>query len=305
MLSILYPFGWAVAAAVWTAWVAWQAWRRDLARAELRHWGAILLGGAPYALYAYLVIRSHPVLALWDAQNLTPAPPLLDTLLALSPALILAALGAGRVFREGESQFKFLALWLIVGIALVYLPLNFQRRLISGWYIPVGALAVYALAQLSSATVRRFASLALLFLALPTNAIIILGGLNAVSSQQPALTSFQPELAAFKWLEDHAPGNSLVLAAPETSLRLPAYASMQVIYAHPFETVAAGLRHAEVLAFFSGNLTQEQLAEYVARMHIDYLFYGPRERVLGNLPSLPGWHVVYESGDMHIWAPLP
>ena len=48
------------------------------------------LGGGAFLLYQYFAIQSDPVLAQWNAQNITAAPGLLDFILSFSPAIILA-----------------------------------------------------------------------------------------------------------------------------------------------------------------------------------------------------------------------
>src|SRR5690606_16607464 len=137
--------------------------------------------------YALWVITTHPVLAGWNAQNLTPAMPLWDLVVSLSPALLLAlpgaylALpGAYLALRQRERGMQVLAVWLLVCLVMLYLPFGLQRRMSSGLYVPVVALAVYALVHwLANAAHRRVAFIMILLLALPTNLLILLGGIQA------------------------------------------------------------------------------------------------------------------------------
>ena len=72
-----------------------------------------------------------------------------------------------------------------------------------------------------------------------------------------------------------------------------------MIYGHPFETVDAPARQAAVEGFFSGKPGASDLPE---QFHVSYIFYGPRERELGPLPSLPGWRAAFQQGDVTIYA---
>jgi hypothetical protein len=288
LLSIMYPFGWAVAAAVLAVAALAKA-------ASWRQAAAVAVGGAPYALYALLSINNDPQLAAWNAQNLTPAPALADLLVSLSPALILALIGCYFALKGKQRGFYILIVWLLTALALVYIPTNLQRRLISGLYVPIAGLAVVAIYELLKRP--KIALLSLMLLSLPTNLLVILGGINAASRQDPNLYIDRDELAAFAWLEATQP-DALVLAAPQTGLLIPAYSDSRVLYGHPFETPNAEKQRALVENFFrAGN------GQLLDLDHFDLIFYGPREAGLGILPAMPGWQPAFTSGDVSIYAP--
>jgi hypothetical protein len=54
-------------------------------------------------VYDFWIARIHPALASWNAQNITPTPPLWDVVLSLSPALFFAGVEA-LVRPQGGSQ---------------------------------------------------------------------------------------------------------------------------------------------------------------------------------------------------------
>jgi hypothetical protein len=197
--------------------------------------------------------------------------------------------------KRRQRELYILVVWLLVALALVYFPTSLQRRLISGLYIPTAGLAVVAIFEMLKRP--RSALIALLLLSLPTNLIIILGGLNAARQQDSNLYVDRDELAAFNWMDTHAP-QTLVLAAPQTGLLIPAYADARVLYGHPFETPDADAQRAQIENFFrSGD------AALLASEHIDLIFFGPREADLGALPAYPGWQPAFTSGDVTVYAP--
>jgi hypothetical protein len=304
LLSILYPFGWLVTVLILASWLLWQAAHRAKLAGELARWLSVFLGGLPFAAYSLWVVNAQPILRQWTQLNLTPAPMPLDLLIAFSPALLLALLGAYHAWRTNNQTFLFLGLWFLIGLFLVYFPGSLQRRFISGLYVPVAGLAIFALGWLRENR-RQFRNLAfaLILFSVLTNIILLMSGLGAAHAQDAALYLERTELAAFQWLDEHASG-AVVLAAPESGLFIPAYSGTRVIYGHPFETVQADARRIGVQRFY-GGLTSNAAENYLRAEGVEYVFYGPRERALGPLPTLPNWKPVYSEGGIEIWAPTP
>jgi hypothetical protein len=295
LLAVVYPFGWAVALAALLAHAAFARGLRGDAKPSLIQAAWVLAGGLPAAAYSLWVVNAHPVLAQWNAQNLTPAPPLWDFVVSFSTALVIAVLGAAALVRERRKEAYVLLAWAAVGITLVYLPLGLQRRFVSGLYVPLAALAVLGLAQWFHQPGRlRIATAGLLLVSVLTNVLILLGAAQAARAQEPALYLSADETAAYAWLDEHATPGALVLAPPQYGLRLPAYADVRVWYGHPFETIEADERRAEVEAFFDERIDQGQ---FLAENQFDY--------VLANEAGLtiPGWDVLLEQGDFVVLAP--
>lgn len=302
VLSIVYPFGWAATVAILTGWTLALALQRAPFKRELLHAATVSAGGVPYAVYTYYTVQTHPVLSLWDAQNLTPTPAAWDVLATFSPVLLLALIGFFFVALRKERRLQFLMVWVAVIAIAIYAPANLQRRLATGLYIPLVCLAVYATYQLIESTVvRRLTLFAMLLLSLPTNAIVVAGGIASVRNSDPLLTLSVAEADGFRWLNANAPHGSLVLAAPQTGLFLPSNAPVRVLFGHWFETVHARDRHDELVAFFD-VMDSSDVLDYLESEDVDYIFYGPRERVLGAMPQLTGWTPVYETADLQIWS---
>lgn len=294
--AVVYPFGWAAAAAVVLAAVGLAQFRGAASRTEWQQTACVLAGGLPYALYALWVVNSHPMLAGWNAQNLTPTMPLWDLVVSLSPALILAIPGAYLAFKRRESGMQRLAVWLLVCAVMLYLPFGLQRRMSSGLYVPAVGLAVYALWQaLRQPASRRAAVLALVLLALPTNVLILLGGWQASRAQDPALYVHRDEIAAYRWLDAHAAG-ALLLAPERNSLHAPAFADVRVWYGHPFETVQASQRQMELEAFLHAPGEQPAWLDAGA---VTYLLV---DQATSSLPALEGWSRMFTSGTIQVWA---
>jgi hypothetical protein len=316
LLSILSPFGIAIALAVLAGLLFWELAALLFSGSGLSFAGAISapvcrrlfyrliwtsLFGIPVVLYDLWVTRVDPQLAIWDAQNITLTPPAWDLVLAFSPILLLALPGAWYVIRRHEQYARVLLVWALISVILINFPLGFQRRFLMGLYVPLVGLAVYGLellvARFSIRLARRVAVLAMA-LALPTILFVLLVGMFGVQTHNPALYLTQGEAMSLEWLESNTPATALVLASPETGLLIPARTGRRVIYGHAFETVNAVKEKAQVEKFFQGFTPGDipSAADFLEQRQVDYVFYGPRERQLGSLPGQLGLRQVYSGG---------
>jgi hypothetical protein len=285
-------------------------------RWALRRLVGALLGGGAYLLYCLREIARDPLLAGWNAQNLTLSPPAWDLLISLSPAILLAVPGLVVAWRSGGSGGRLLALWSVIGLLLVYLPFGLQRRFMLGLYIPLAGLAVAGAWRFVSGTRRRgrWAFAVLFLISIPTNLLVLAAGLNGAQTRDPALYLSGGEKALMAWLAEATPAGAVVLAAPETGLLIPAHSGRRVLYGHPFESVPAGMRQSQVTGFYSGNSTS---TDWDLLSQVDYVVYGPRERALAAngeqaasegqpaLEALSDLECVYASGGVEVYRVTP
>lgn len=263
---------------------------------------SISLGG-PILLYQYFVINSHPVLSLWNAQNLTPMPSIGDLILSLSPSFIFAIIGIISYFRRKEQPKSLLLIvWVIIGFSLLYLPLNLQRRLIVGYFIPVACMAIWGIKSLLvSGKRQKLIWITFLALSLPTNILILFSGFYGISNHSVALYLYKSEAKAFEWLKTHSGQDALILSAPETGLFIPAWTGRRVLYGHPFETANAEQERKIVLDILEQKTTFPEIQAFLKNEKVNYIFFGPREKKIGTMKNLDLFEVVYHSGDTIIY----
>lgn len=312
-LAVAMPFGVAMALAVLgalAAWEAWAGWRagqgwKALWRQLPQRFLWTLSGGGPVLLYYLWVTQTDPLLAGWNAQNLTPSPPLWDLALSLSPALLLALPGAWLAWKRRIPSDRLLLVWALLGLGLLYLPLGLQRRLMTGLYIPLIGLAGLGLEQIETRLGKRTGLLATLTLvfALLTNLLVLLAGQQGARTHAAELYLQRGEASALAWIAQDTPPQSLVLASPGMGLFIPAYTGRRVLYGHPFETVNAVQEQAAVEQFFSAGVQAGR--DFLAQRGVDYILYGPRERALGNWLEQSGLPIVYQADGIVIYAAQP
>jgi hypothetical protein len=299
LLGILAPFGIVIVGLAHASMLVWQVvgdWRQS--RLQTRAiWQTpalynliwIGLAGGPWLIYDYWAATHDPVLSGWNAQNLTPSPPVWDLFLALSPVLLLAILSLRHIRGENNRGLRLLMLWCGLGLALLYLPFGLQRRFLMGLFVPFCGLAAFEIWHWSQSRRRSPAFLTGLTLlaSMPTLAIIFLGIGQAIQSHDAQLYLTRGESQALQWLNDHTATGSLVLSGPQTGAFIPAFTGRRVIYGHPFETVNAAQEKANLAHFFQASpdaWNAHQDAQFLLQRRVDYVWIGPREQQLGGLP---------------------
>jgi hypothetical protein len=301
LLAVLSPFGVVIALLVGGAFLAWEAtadWRQNansLGDVVRRQRAAIFLlaaaaaGSAPLLAYYAWLPGSDPVIAGWNAQNLTPTPPAWDLLLAFSPVLLLAGVGLVRAVGSEAPGTRLLAAWLVVGFVLLLLPLGLQRRFIMGLFVPAAGLAGLSLAYLAQRWPggwKRLGALALA-LPLPTLLFLLLGAALAFGGRHPLFFLTQDEYQAMEWLRSHAPAGSVVAAPPDRGMYIPGYTGLRVVYGHPFETVNAEAEEAALEAFFSaGPQDESEACLFLMERQVDYVLYTRFTRMRAYPPAM-------------------
>jgi hypothetical protein len=312
LLALISPFGIVVAAMVMAGRLVWD-WIDQTGSISMDHqWmgilarlAGVLTVGGPVLLYDIAAARLDPVLGGWNAQNLTPTPPVWDIVIAFLPVLAPAVWGGWLAGRRNEAGGRWLAVWALAGMLMLFLPFGLQRRFILGYYLPLAGLAAISLADVAARWKRKAVFLTgLVFcLAIPTNLMILIGGVGAAATHPPILYLYRDEAAAFEWIRANTGSESVFLTGPQTGMFLPAHTGRRVIYGHPFETVNAAVEEKRVTAFFSGHVTAQETAELLARA--DYVLVGPRELDLPGGPVDPGGKVVFRAGRTVIYQVKP
>lgn len=301
LISVVFQFALVVALVAAAAWVLWT-WieTRRLDWLPIVSLGAL---GGPYLLYQFWAIQSDPVLAGWNAQNITPSPYLYDFVISFSPALLLALPGILGLERQAQHPARRLLIsWFALGLLLIYVPFALQRRFMLGFYIPTAALAVYGIDFLR----QRYVSLAKVLvpltfsLALPTNILLIVIGLIGVLGHSSFLYLRADEARALAWIEQQTPSRALVVASPELARWIPGMTGRRVIYGHPYETVNAAREEQWVNTVYQqpGPVNLEMLES----RKVDYVIYGPREKSLASKADFSALRLAFQDGQVQVYA---
>ncbi|MEM5775079.1 MAG: hypothetical protein AAGU05_08785 [Anaerolineaceae bacterium] len=248
----------------------------------LRATAVMVAVSAPWVIYNLVMFSTDVYLRGWASQNLIISPPWQDYLISFLIILPFAAWGAVRLLQNKSSLYAFFpASVMMVFPLLAYAPFNMQRRLPDGIWLAL-VIAGFSLFENRKNNAQRSVPFALMAISLLTPVIILAGAFQAIRT--PGQPIYQPEeqVIAFEYLGASAPAGSVVLAAYETSNALPAWAAVRVVAGLGPESVYFDSAVGDVNLFFSGNLSGESQTEMLRKYSVDYVFYGPQERRLGD-----------------------
>ena len=319
-LSVLAPFAVVVAASVLAAVSAWEIFTRLMNR-QARNTAAdeaqftqtwlppafyalvkVLIGGVPFLIYQLLAIRLDPVLSGWNAQNLTPSVPAWNVIVSLSPAILVGTLWLFIAWRRKYEINLLCRIWLLSGIALLYIPFDLQRRFMMGLFIPAAYLAGLGIQALAENSPRKanLGGASLVLFSIITNLVILASTFHGISSRDPLIYLSRDEAAALEWIAANTEEGALVLASPDMGLFIPAHTGRRVIYGHPFETVNAVEEKQAVTAFYSSSADMDRQA-FLEERGIDFVFLGARERSY-QPPAMPDSLLpVYSTAEVVIY----
>jgi len=284
-------------------------------RVEMGAWlrlAALWAAALPLLAYQFWALKTAGVLANRE-QEATMTGSLATILLGFGLVLILAVVApllpeARRRFASPDA-LRFLLVWAVVGIAITYLPVNFQRKLLMGAQIPLCLLAGPALAALTSrlsGALPVLAAGAVVIATTPThlmNLMDTVGKLEAnAGSHLPYLTT--DERDALRWLHDHTARGDAVLVAPDRtshlrlpgqalwphlSVYVPALAGNTVYNGHWSETTDFKRKLNEGWTFFRRATPDEARRAFLEQSGVKYVLYlnnladGPITDAFGNV----------------------
>jgi hypothetical protein len=185
----------------------------------------------------------------------------------------------------------------------MYLPLPLQRRLSLGLGAPLGLLAGVGwwrgVRPRIKARWRGLAQGLVVAFCVLTPVFLIVGHLATASD----FCLSDGEWAAIEWLREEGEPDAVVLCSPRMGLFVPAWAGQPVVYGHPFETVDAERRKAEVEAYWGGYMSAVDSEAVVQRNRVGYIFIGPREWSLRGsvLDDKMAGKLVFEAGDVKVY----
>lgn len=295
-LAVVHPIAMPVALAVLGAYLLALTWReRRIPWREVAGVGAAGLVAAPLMLYILVAFSTNPAMAAWAAQNETLSLPPWNYALGYGLVLLLALGGLVVAARRRERGDLFVLAWVVSAAVLLYLPTALQRRFITGFHVPLVILAALGLEQIVWPRVREgrrslVTGLILAFTALTNLFVPLVTVMGAAQGAHP-LAMTGGEAAACAWLGEHTAWTDTVLAPAETGEFVPAWAGNRVVYGHPFETIDAETKEAEVNHFFGPDATAAERRAMLERYGVRYVLVTSPELELeaAELGLSPAW----------------
>jgi hypothetical protein len=226
-------------------------------------------------------------------QNLMSSPELLPLLTAFLPLILLALFGAIDQLKipERRTAVIFLIGWSILHFVLAYLPVPFQRRLLSGVQFPLSVLAAFTLHQ----KIRKpiFIGLILIFLTC-TNLYIMKTQLSELKSRTMPLYIPDQYQSAFRWLSNKPKG--AVLSAFTTANFIPANTGMPAYWGH--SALSPNIKEKRIAV---KNFYESPTPDFIRTNNIRYIFLGWEERQYSTPELLSPFSCIYNRDRLRIY----
>lgn len=248
----------------------------------------------------------------YGRQNTTGSPPPWTLAVDFGLLLPLAVVGAlnRKVWAE---QRALLFLWAVSLLALMYLPVPFQRRFGFGLQPALAVLGGLGMAHLSDLLRKR--RMLVFGLGLRTAlAVGLFSGtmlgyvllLMAASGIGPlGATVYEPRgnLLAAEWLASHSGEKDVLLVSTETGNYLAGRIRGRVVVGHKAGTVDYDAKEALIERFFNPATGPAERLEVVQETKATLIFLGKRERALGGAPlrEEDGFSLLYDANSVQIY----
>jgi hypothetical protein len=264
-------------------------------------WTLICVWSGPVSLYlAYLVQRSpvwSGVLAQYgNAGVFTPAPAQLLILMGV-PLLLVVAGRDGLTSAEWKRPRELvLRSWLVVGFALLYIPTDFQIKMLGGWQVPVGVLATRALFTsvlpvFRSLRLPRNMNVAtalgvlLVLVVLPANLYLLSWRFIDLGRHDYPYYIHKDEHAALQWLEANSRPSEVVLSSLTIGQHIPGVSGNKALLAHWAQSLDFYEKRRLVSSFYSETASDSERIDILSRFQVQYVFHGSEERLSGYRPG--------------------
>lgn len=279
--------------------------------------GLILIGAVsfpPAGYFTYLTSQNplwREVLAQFDnAGVFTPNLLHLPVLLGLSFVITImyGIVSVQRLRRTSawpaldvESPTAFIWVWTIVGFGLLYIPTDFQIKMLNPYQIPLALLTSRAIwktiahiAALPAARRSMLSSIqalaqrrpmilaaAVVILMLPTNVYLLGWRLYDITRVAAPYYLTDDQVAVLRWLDARSDEHAVVLADLTIGQYVPALTGQRAVLAHWAQTVNYYQKRSDVERFFDSDTPAEERAALLRRSQVAYVIYGPEEQALG------------------------
>ncbi len=273
------------------------------------------------ALQAFLITTADDVwrgvLSQFDnAEAWTPNPLHLPILMGIAWLLAIWALDIRTPWKSRDDTHLLITAWFLSHFVLVYLPLNFQIHLLSGWQVVTGVLATIGLyTRVLPWLQRRFqntpperlthyASIALVLVVIPTNVYLFAWRFLDLRRGENPYYLRSHEVAALAYLEGQVTGDDVVLASLDIGQFVPALTGARSFLGHWAQTLDFYGKRDSVAAFFNSATSDSDRLAILQDYGVDYVLYTPQEALLGDYDPASASFLdeVFADGSARVYA---
>lgn len=263
--------------------------KREIIWTYLKHYLVVGIIASPAAVYLLLLSQRDWVIRNWSAQNILPSPSVWMYIIGYGIILWLAFVGVYYVLKQRDNKSMFFVVWAATSAILLYIPVDFQRRMSEGLHIPLVFLAffgsMYMLQHINVTKVaRRTVFVMVLVIFLPLTNIQIVGQDIHLFQSKKTLPYYlyQDEVTAMQWLRDNVSIDEVTFSSYYMGNYIPAYSGRVVWIGHGPQTIDLPDKHATMQWFWENQEEGDAKQEFLDSWEIDWVWYGRKEKELGS-----------------------
>lgn len=277
--------------------------------------GLVLVGGLsfpPAGYFAYLTSQNplwRQVLEQFDNAGIF-TPDLLHLPLLLGLPFVITVIDGIRSLAQrianrslsvevGALPITFLWVWVVVGFGLLYIPTDYQIKMLNPYQVPLAILATRAVWRLGQHRKWKpiVLTLALVGLTIPTNLYLFSWRILELSRAEAPFYLTQDEVAVLDWLDARSEERAVVLSGLNLGQYVPALTGQRAFLAHWAQTVDFFEKRTMAQRFFDGTIPATERTAIVDRFQLRYVLFGAEERTFGQYDPAtdPGLRVAYKT----------
>jgi len=285
------------------------------------HLAIIFLLSLPSIIYHLWLIVKEPIIGIRASQNISS----LDSFWTLIPGFgflwLFSIVGIYLVIKHKkfDNKFLFAFIWLITSLFLIFLPTQFSSRYTEGLIIPLVIFSTIALVNIYHRSQQYFSkrinqflitnkflliTLFVLFIA-PTNFLNLVRDTYYFTTNYPPVFYLEDgKINSWNWLKENTDQDSVVIADPNyNSFFVPVYSLRHVFVAHEHETLHFFSKFPLNVWFYKTNDNDTQKQKLLKRKNINYIFYSPEEKELGDFQPDEKDYLkkVYQEGESAVY----
>lgn len=272
-LALIHPYDAVIIVCLITAWTIIKSLHNPKILLKILY---IYLAILPVAIYYYVVFHFDTAAQQWQAQNITTSGNILEYIIGFGMLFILFIIGLIIIIKNRlykNEYILFLALWAVAGWAMVYLPIDVNRRLANGWHIPIAILSSITICwiyqKIKFVLKSMLISLIIISISFGTLAIIITETSLVYSNDNNLYFNTTYELRVYKFIKNTLGSKTIVLTRNNSGNILPAYTGVSVYHGHKHQTWQSETKNKEVYDLWT---SQTDISRWLKDKNIDYIF---------------------------------
>ena len=231
----------------------------------------------PSVLYYIYVLSTDWVTAQHALHNITTTPSLLYVVVGFGLPFLFALYGLKHVYKKPEH--KFIVIWFITHMCLIYLPLAFQRRLLQGVQFPMIILAVYGCMYV----IQKYKMHVNKFVYIVIGSVVLCVGTSVFHLVRDSMLFYEHHSwfyitndahSAYNWIENNTDKDATFInPITQHQAGISAFAARKVFVGHSHETPFYTSNIEWTKWIYMSNTNDLHKHDFLKRNNIDYLYY--------------------------------